>query len=299
MYKNRKQLKKSALNALSGKWGLAISMSLVMFFVSVSFSYNTTNPFNMTVMPIVISVLNVLLNVGFYSFLLKLLCGQKERTIFYDLFYGFKCYPGKAILLYLLTSLYMLPGTLIYVIGIFIFTFVIYASAGVSMDLMLTGTVPPDMTLMLAVLIVVIILTLLFAVYAAFISSTYALVYFLLLDYPELSATEIWRKSAQLMKGNRLRYIGLILSFIPWFLLSLLTFGFGTLWLNPYISAAQAAFYLDLVQNQPAKKQPTTNWTPTPLPSDLNLTHDCETSHPETSTKNNNDYSGIDQNTFK
>ena len=299
MYKNRKQLKKSALNALSGKWGVAISMSLVMFFVSVSFSYNTTNSFNMTVMPIVISVLNVLLNVGFYSFLLKLLCGQKERTIFYDLFYGFKCYPGKAILLYLLTSLYMLPGTLIYVIGIFIFTFVIYASAGVSMDLMLTGTVPPDMTLMLAVLIMVIILTLLFTVYAAFISSTYALVYFLLLDYPELSATEIWKKSAQLMKGNRLRYIGLILSFIPWFLLNLLTFGFGTLWLNPYISAAQAVFYLDLVQNQPAKKQPTTNWTPTPLPSDLNLTHDCETSHPETSTKNNNDYSGIDQNTFK
>ncbi len=298
MYKTRKQLKKSALTALSGKWGLALPMSLIMFFVSVSLSYNTNNYFNITVMPIISSILNVILSVGFYSFLLKLLCGQKEHTTFYDLFYGFKCYPGKAILLSLLMTLYMLPGTLIYVIGIFIFTFVIYASAGVSMDLMMTGTVPPDMTLMLTVLIMVIILTLLFAVYAAFISSTYALIYFLLLDYPELSTTEIWKQSAQLMKGNRLRYIGLTLSFTPWFLLTLLSFGVGTLWLTPYVYATYTAFYLDLVQNQPAKKQPTTNWTPD-MPNDTNLTHNCEIAHPETQNQDGNNYRGIDQNTFK
>lgn len=299
MYKTHKQLKKSALNALSGKWGLAISMSLVMFLVSISLTYNTSNIFNITVMPIFNSILNLLLSIGFYNFILKLLCGQREHTIFYDLFYGFKCYPSKAIVLYLLMTLYMLPGTLIYVIGICIFTFVIYAGAGVSMDLMLTGTVPPNPTLMLAVLVVVIILTLLFAVYIAFITSTYALIYFLLLDYPELSATEIWKKSAQLMKGNRLRYIGLILSFLPWFLVTLFTFGFGILWLNPYISAAQAAFYLDLVQNKPIKKQTVTGWSSASQPNDLNLTHDCETSHPETQSKNAADYRGIDQNTFK
>ena len=294
MYKTRKQIKKNALNALSGKWGLAIPMTLVMFFVSVSLTYNTNNIFNITVS----SLLNLLLNVGFYSFLLKLLCGQKEHTNFYDLFYGFKCNPGKAILLYLLMSLYMLPGSLIYVIGIFIFTFAIYASAGVSMDLMLTGTVPPDTTLMIAVLIMVIILTVLFVIYVAFISSTYALIYFLLLDYPELSTTEIWKKSAQLMKGNRLRYTGLTLSFTPWFLLNLLALGVGTLWLNPYISAAQTAFYLDLVQNQSAKKQAVTNRT-SDIPYDTNLTHDCETAHPETQDQNTNDYKGIDPNTFK
>ena len=298
MYKTRKQLKKNALNALSGKWGLAIPMTLVMFFVSVSLSYNTNNFFYITVMPIISALLSLLLNVGFYSFLLKLLCGQKELTNFYDLFYGFKCYPGKAILLYLLMSLYTLPGTLIYVIGIFIFTFVIYASAGVSMELMLTGTVPPDTTLMIAVLVMIIFLTILFAIYVAYISSTYALIYFLLLDYPELSTTEIWKKSAQLMKGNRLRYIGLTLSFTPWFLLNLLALGVGTLWLTPYISATQAAFYLDLVQKQPAKKQAATNWTPD-IPRDTNLTHDCETAHPETQAPNTNNYTGIDPNTFK
>ena len=298
MYKTRKQLKQSALNALSGKWGLALPMSLVMFIVSVSLSYDTTNSFNITIMPLFGCLLNLLLSVGFYSFLLKLHCGQKEHANFFDLFYGFKCYPGKAILLYLLMTLYILPGAFIYVIGIFIFTFFIYAGAGVSMDLMLTGTVPPDMTLLLAVLIMVIVMTLLFIVYAAFVSSTFALVYFLLLDYPELSATEIWKRSAQLMKGNRLRYIGLLLSFIPWILLTLLTFGVGILWLTPYMSATQAAFYLDLVQKRPAQKQASASRMPN-TPNDTNLTHNCETVHPETQNQDGNDYRGIDQNTFK
>ena len=70
MYKTHKQLKKDALNALSGKWGLATPMSLILFFVSVSLSYNTSNYFSATITPILSSLLNLLLSVGFYSFLL-------------------------------------------------------------------------------------------------------------------------------------------------------------------------------------------------------------------------------------
>ena len=298
MYKTRKELKKHALYVLTGKWGLAISMTLVMFLVNISFSYNTANSFTMTIMPIVSTGLYLLLNVGFYSFFFKLFCGQYEKANFQDLFYGFKCYPGKAILLYLLTSLYMLPGILIYVIGICVYTFVTYASAGVSMDLMLTGSVPEDITLMLSVLVAVILFTIFFAIYACYVNSTYCLVYFLLLDYPELSVTEIWKRSAQLMKGNRLRYIGLMISFLPWMLLSIISFGFGYLWLTPYISATKVAFYLDLIQKKSYNKKSTTSH-PTNIPNDTNFTHDCEIAHPETQSKTAADYRGIDQETFK
>ena len=298
MYKTRKELKKSALYVLTGKWGLAISMTLVLFLVNISFSYNTANSFTMTIMPIVSTVLNLLLSIGFYSFFFKLFCGQYEKTNFQDLFYGFKCYPGKAILLYLLTSLYMLPGILIYVIGICAYTFFTYAGAGVSMELMLTGSVPADMTLMLSVLVAVILFTVFFAVYAGYVSSTYCLVYFLLLDYPELSVTEIWKRSARLMKGNRLRYIGLMISFFPWMFLSIISFGFGYLWLNPYITGTNVAFYLDLIQKHSSQKNDTTSHI-TNIPSDTNLTHDCEVAHPETQSKTAADYRGIDQNTFK
>lgn len=305
MYKTRKQLKKTALNALSGKWGLATPMALVIFFVSVSLSYNGNSAFGVTFLPILSTLLTVILNVGFYSFMLKLLCGQKGHVNFQDLFYGFKSHPGKALLLYLLTMLYMLPGTLIYIIGICIFVFVIYASAGVSMELMMTGSVPVNYTLMLAVLVMVIVMTLLYMLYAFYIDSTYALVYFLLLDYPDLSVTEIWKRSAQLMKGNRLRYVGLQFSFLPWILLCLCSLGIGMLWVTPYMTATVSAFYLDLVQKQQTRKQTSavpnesTVYASAEPISDSNMTHDCETAHPETQTKTGTDYSGIDPNTFK
>lgn len=304
MYKTHKQLKKAALNALSGKWALATPMALIMYFVSVSLSYNSSNSFGVTVLPILSSLLTVIMTVGFYSFLLKLLCGQKDKATFIDLFYGFQCKPGKALLLYLLTMLYMLPGTMVYIIGICIFIFVIYASAGVSMDLMMAGAVPADTTLMLAVLVMVIIMTVLYMLYAFYIDSTYSLVYFLLLDYPDLSVTEIWKRSRKLMKGNRLRFIGLELSFIPWILLCICSLGIGMLWITPYMYAANTAFYVDLVQKnaimrRQAAAAPSQSYPSYENISDTNLSHDCEAAHPETRSKDGNDYSGIDPNTFK
>ncbi len=314
MYKTRSQLKQEARKVLAGRWGTAVAMTLVIIFVGATLGPNTNNIFYSMVLPILSTILNQLLIVGFCSFFLKLHCGQLKSANYMDLFYGFKCHPGKTILLYLLTLLYMLPGILVYTIGIAIFTFVIYASAGVSMDLMMTGTVPIDLTLLSVVLIVFIVMTILFLIYSLYIGTTYSMVYFLLLDYPDLSVTEIWRRSAKMMKGNRLRLIGLELSFLPWMLVCILfTLGIGLLWLSPYMYSAQTAFYLDLVQNQSCKAEnfgapnPQDFGTASPhnvypLPkeiNDTNLTHDCEEAHPETQANRGTDYSGIDQNTFK
>ena len=49
----------------------------------------------------------------------------------------------------------------------------------------------------------------------------------------------------ELMAGHKWRLFCLNLSFIGWGILSALTCGIGDLWLNPYIYAANAAFYVD------------------------------------------------------
>ena len=74
---------------------------------------------------------------------------------------------------------------------------------------------------------------------------SYALTPYILLDEPELTATQAISRSCELMQGRRWKLFCLYLSFIGWGILSLLTFGIGFLWLAPYMNASIAAFYED------------------------------------------------------
>lgn len=48
------------------------------------------------------------------------------------------------------------------------------------------------------------------------------------------------------MKGRKLRYFLLQLSFIGWWLLGILTLGLGFLWIIPYMLQTNTQFYLNL-----------------------------------------------------
>ena len=74
----------------------------------------------------------------------------------------------------------------------------------------------------------------------------YAMVPYLLRDYPELSAREALRTSSQMMKGHKWDLFVLDLSFIGWILLGIMTAGIGLLWVAPYMETTRAAFYEDL-----------------------------------------------------
>ena len=74
----------------------------------------------------------------------------------------------------------------------------------------------------------------------------YAMVPYLLRDYPELSAREALRTSSQMMKGHKWDLFVLDLSFIGWILLGIMTAGIGLLWVAPYMDTTHAAFYEDL-----------------------------------------------------
>ena len=49
-----------------------------------------------------------------------------------------------------------------------------------------------------------------------------------------------------MMQGHKMRYFELMLSFIGWYLLSILTFGIGLIFLAPYIQMTFVCFYEDI-----------------------------------------------------
>lgn len=74
----------------------------------------------------------------------------------------------------------------------------------------------------------------------------YAMTEYILAENPELRASEAIDRSKEMMIGNKWRLFCLMLSFIGWMFLSVLTLGIGDLWLNPYMEAARAAFYREV-----------------------------------------------------
>lgn len=83
-------------------------------------------------------------------------------------------------------------------------------------------------------------------------SYSYSMTYYILLDEPELKNNAAIEKSMAMMDGHKMRLFMLDLSFIGWALLSMVTFGIGIFFLQPYVATARAAFYEDLKANAAA-----------------------------------------------
>lgn len=73
-----------------------------------------------------------------------------------------------------------------------------------------------------------------------------ALSFYIMLDFPELSAGEVLKTSFRLIRGNRKKLFLLELGFVPLELLCALSLMIGELWLTPYIHMTYTCFYLDL-----------------------------------------------------
>lgn len=88
--------------------------------------------------------------------------------------------------------------------------------------------------------------TLLFIIPGIVASYSYAMTGYILAEDPDLTASQAIQRSKEMMRGNRWRLFCLQLSFIGWIILCLFTFGIGNLFLNPYQTAADAAFYREI-----------------------------------------------------
>ena len=74
-----------------------------------------------------------------------------------------------------------------------------------------------------------------------------ALTFNIAYDEPELTGRQTAKKSQELMSGHKGGYFVLMLSFIGWAILSVLTLGIGFLWLLPYMQVSYICFYDALV----------------------------------------------------
>ena len=77
-------------------------------------------------------------------------------------------------------------------------------------------------------------------------SFSYAMTPFLLAEYPDMTVSEAITLSRKIINGHKMDLFFLNMTFIGWSLLSALTLGIGSLWLNPYMNATHAAFYRQL-----------------------------------------------------
>lgn len=92
----------------------------------------------------------------------------------------------------------------------------------------------------------IVLWTLLFIIPGIIAAYRYAMAPFILAENPGMTASQAIDASKQMMEGRKLDLFVLDLTFIGWRILNLLTLGIGSLWLNPYINAAYAAFYRDI-----------------------------------------------------
>jgi len=74
----------------------------------------------------------------------------------------------------------------------------------------------------------------------------YSQIFYIIAEEPGIGPLQAIRKSKELMHGNKWKFFCLQLRFIGWWLLCILTFGIGILWLAPYMIVSLAKFYDDI-----------------------------------------------------
>lgn len=72
--------------------------------------------------------------------------------------------------------------------------------------------------------------------------------YYCLRDDPDAGVIAAMKKSWEIMKGHKMDYFILCLSFIPWALLEVVTCGIAAIYVTPYFSTVIANFYDEINQ---------------------------------------------------
>lgn len=85
-------------------------------------------------------------------------------------------------------------------------------------------------------------------------SYSYAMTDYILAENPDISPNEAITRSKKMMSGNRWRLFCLNFSFIGWDILCILSCGIGSLWINPYKNAALADFYREISGTRPVEE---------------------------------------------
>lgn len=78
------------------------------------------------------------------------------------------------------------------------------------------------------------------------VSLGFSMTFFIMADDKDISGIDAMKQSWEMMQGHKWELFCLMIRFIGWYLLCLLTFGIGSLWLQPYVTVTQLNFYRQL-----------------------------------------------------
>lgn len=81
-------------------------------------------------------------------------------------------------------------------------------------------------------------------------SYSFSMAFYIINDHPEMSAIEALRESNRLMKGHKMEYFFLQMSFIGWIIVGILSLGLGLFWVCAYMNTANAIFYNQLIEKK-------------------------------------------------
>ena len=185
------------------------------------------------------------ITVGLYRFFIEQAHGRVDVN---NVFYSFKTNHMNIVKIGFIREVkvffwLLIPVAigLIAVIGVAMAVGIGSSVAGLSVFGLSTGNDDLEMTIFWILYAIVIVLMIPGIIKAL----DYTMIDFILAENPDITTKEAFAMSKEMMSGNRLRWIGLSLSFVGWILLGLIACGIGIIFVVPYMSAAQTQFYLD------------------------------------------------------
>jgi hypothetical protein len=271
-YKSNSELKYLARMQTSRYMGILIGTVLLNFIISygvidiVSSLVPSTGTVGYILNYIVVFIAQVLvsvLDVGVAFIFMKSACNMKSSIK--DLFFGYQHHFGRAIkigfIIMMINSICMIPVDIASlqfsnIIENNIF-FNSYYSNGLG-GLAISG-IPSDTYDMLesysiftSSMMKYYVIMLVCSLVSSLLTLPFFPAYYMLLDFPNQSVTEILKKCFEVMHKNVFRLIWMYISFLPLLVLSLFTCGIALIWVIPYMKMTAANFYLDMmaVRNQ-------------------------------------------------
>ena len=233
-YKPFRELKRLAKVQLQGKYGTMIGalilQELLVLFATGILSMllpgtDTLSNILYYILTFIVQLIAGILQAGVSFLYLKAACGMQCSVG--DIFYCFKHSPDKAIkiefVLAIINAVCMLPSDIL--------TWKYPITSLTDYD---------ELAMMYSV-------TLLCMMVYVVITLAFTPVFYMMLDFPNYTVKDILKKSIEVMKGNKMRYFLLDLSFIPWMFVGFLTCGIGLLWIVPYMNMTSTNFYLVLM----------------------------------------------------
>lgn len=244
------ELKKEAIAKLAGKWPLAILINLTQLIISLVITYAATKIEG--ILGIILSVVGVIISIplsyGLATSMLKL---SRNETVGVTDFItiGFQNFK-KAFLLSLSIFIRIIIPSILFTVALAFSIIMGLANA--------LGASASGDGIISFVAIIVAVASMIWLVYKIL---SYAFSTYILIDNEDMKSKEAIARSCELMKGNKLKFVGLVFSFFGWLLLSGILAGiveafnatlglvamYGlSLILTPYITFAEINFYEDL-----------------------------------------------------